>query len=216
MSTTPSPALTEQENFGKRLRNSAIGILFALALLIPRLLRLRRNARSWRLFCLLLGIAGAALVILPLGLGNNYFYALVGLVMFIAAILLPPAKPVLSADDKARELRALVVVNGGQYLSRNSAAASVQVFVGVESISVLDSQFRPLLVIPVAEITSARAEESGEHWLVRVVWSKHIAEFSYRGIFAEYLARVAESAVRSVMLCASALPVIPQTRAAGA
>jgi len=46
----------------------------------------------------------AALVILPLGLGNNYAYALIGMVMFIAAILLPPAKPVISADDKAREL----------------------------------------------------------------------------------------------------------------
>jgi hypothetical protein len=110
----------------------------------------------------------------------------------------------------------LVVVNGGRYLSRNSAAASVQVFVGVESISVLDSQFQPLLVIPAAEITSACAEESGKHWLVRVVWSEHIAEFSYRGIFAEHLARVAESTVRSVMHRAPALPVIPQARAAGA
>jgi len=214
MSTTSSPAITQPESFGKKLRNTAVGVLFALVLLIPRLLHLRRNPRSWRLFCILLGIAGAALVILPLGLGNNYAYALIGMVMFIAAILLPPAKPVMSADDKARELGALVVVNGGQYQSRSSAGSSVQLFVGAESISVLDSMFQALLVIPVAEITLARAEKSGEHWLVRLVWPDYTAEFSYRGVFAEHLARVAENTVQSVMR--PSLPVIPQARAASA
>ena len=214
MSTTSSPALTQQESFGKKLRNAAVGILFALVLLIPRVLHLRSNPRSWRLFCILLGIAGAALVVLPLGLGNNYAYALIGMVLFIAAILLPPAKPVMSADDKVRELGALVVVNGGQYRSRNSAAASVQLFVGAECISVLDSRFQSLLIIPVAEITSACAEESGTYWLVRVVWSDHTAEFSYSGIFAEHLARVALSTLRSVTR--PSLPVIPQARAASA
>jgi hypothetical protein len=214
MSTTSSPTFTQQESLGKKLRNTAVGILFALVLLIPRLLHLRRNPRSWRLFCILLGIVGAALVILPLGLGNNYAYALIGMVMFIAAILLPPAKPVFNVDDKARELGALVVVNGGQYQSQNSVASSVQLFVGAESISALDSLFQPLLVIPVAEITLARAEKSGEHWLVRVVWPGHTAEFFYSGIFAEHLARVAESTVQSVMR--PSLPVIPQARAANA
>jgi hypothetical protein len=213
MSTTSSPALTQPESFGKKLRNAAVGILFAMVLLIPRLLHLRRNAHSWMFFRALLGIAGAALVVLPLGLGNGYLFSLVGLAMFIAAILLPPAKPVLSADDKARELGALVVVNGGQYQCGNTAE-SVHLFIGAESISVLDSHFKKLLVIPVAEVTSARAEESGEHWLVCVVWPDHLAEFSYSGIFAEHLARVAESTVRSVMR--PSLPVIPQTRAASA
>jgi len=214
MSTTSSPALTQQESFGKKLRKATIGVLFALVLLIPRLLHLRRNPRSWRLICILLGIAGAALVILPLGLGNNYAFALIGMVMFIAAILLPPAKPLFHVDDKARELGALVVVNGGQYQSRSSAGSSVQLFVGAESISVLDPMLQPLLVIPVAEITFARAEKSGDRWLVRVVWPDHAANFSYSGIFAEHLAHVAESTLRSVMR--PSLPVIPQTRAAGA
>jgi hypothetical protein len=214
MSTTSNPALSPSESFGKKLRNAAIGTLFVLVLLVPRLLHLRRNAHSWMLFRTFLGIAGAALVILPLGLGNNYFYALVGMAMFIAGILLPPAKPSLSADDKSRELGALVVVNGGQYQSRNSAAASVQLFVGAERIWVLGAHFQPLLVIPVGEITSARAEESDGRWLLRVVWADRAAEFSYRGIFAEHLARVAESTLHSVMR--PSLPVIPQARAASA
>jgi hypothetical protein len=214
MRTTSSPALTEPKSLGQKLRNTAVGMLFALVLLIPRVLHLRRNARSWRLFCILLGIAGAALVILPLGLGNNYAYALIGMALFIAAILLPPAKPVFNADDKARELGALVVVNGGQYQSRNSAGRSVQIFVGADRISVLDSRFQPLLMIPVSEITSARVEKSADLWLVRVAWRENTAEFSYSGMFAERLARVAESAVQSVMR--PSLPVIPQARAASA
>ena len=214
MGTTSSPGLTQPESRGKKLRNAAVGTLFALVLLIPRILHLRRNPRSWRFFCILLGIAGAALVILPLGLGNNYAYALIGMVLFIAAILLPPAKPVMNANDKARELGALVVVNGGQYESRSSAGSPVQLFVGAESISVLDSMFQLLLVIPVAEITLARAEKSDEHWLLRVVWPDHTAEFSYSGTFAEHLAHVAESTVQSVMR--PSLPVIPQARAASA
>jgi len=214
MRTISSPALRGPDSPGKKLRHTAVGMLFALVLLIPRVLHLRRNARSWRLFCILLGVAGAALVILPLGLGNNYAYALIGMALFIAAILLPPAKPVSNADDKARELGALVVVNGGQYQSRNSAGRPVQIFVGADSISVLDSRFQPLLTIPVSEITSARAAKSGDLWLVRVAWRENTAEFSYSGVFAEHLARAAESTVQSVMRPSH--PVIPQARAAGA
>jgi hypothetical protein len=214
MSTTSNPALSQSESFCKKLRNVSVGILFALVLVIPRLLHLRRNAHSWMLFRTLLGIAGAALVVLPLGLRNGYLFSLAGMAMFIAAILLPPAKSSLSADDKARELGALVVVNGGQYQPGNAAAAMVQLFVGAERIWVLGAHFQPLLVIPVGEITSARAEESDGGWLLRVVWVDRAAEFSYRGIFAEHLARVAESTARSVMR--PSLPVIPQTRAASA
>jgi len=59
----------------------------------------------------------------------------------------------------------------------------------------------------------------GEHLLaqrhrLRIAWAGHAAEFSYGGIFAEHLARVAESTIRSVMR--PAFPVLPQRRAAGA
>jgi hypothetical protein len=214
MSATPSQTLSPPPGIATRLRNTFIGAFFALILLIPKLLHLRRNAHSWMFFRILLGLAGASLVILPVGLGNNYFLSLVGLAMFIAAILLPPAKPEISTDDKARELGALVVVNGGQYRPGNSAAVLVQLFIGAERIWALDARFQQLLVISVNEITSARAEESDGRWLLRVAWAAGGAEFSYRGIFAEHLAGVAETTLHSVMR--PALPVIPQARAAGA
>jgi hypothetical protein len=214
MSDTSNPALSQPEGLGKKLRQLAVGTLFALVLIIPKILHVRRNPRSWMLFRIFLGVAGAAVVVLPLGLGTSFVPAIVGLAMFISAILLPPAKPNTNAGDKAHELGALVVVNGGRFQPGRAAAAAVQHFVSAESVWVLDQSFQPLLEIPVSEITAACAEQSEESWRLRVTWASHTAEFSYGGIFAEHLARVAESTIRGVMR--PALPVLPQRRAAGA
>ena len=214
MSTTASPSSLKSATTKPRLRNIAIGGLFAVILLVPRFLYLRRNEGSWTAFRILLGIAGAALVILPLSLWNSWVAGIVGLAMFLAAILLPPAKPDHDIDLKARELGALVVINGGRYQPGNAPAAQVQLFVGSEHVWALDSHLQPLLVVPVAEISSARAEQIDRRWTLRVRWADRTAEFAYRGAFAEHLARVAESTVGSVMR--PALPVLPQRRAAGA
>jgi hypothetical protein len=197
-----------------RLRNSAIVALFAVALLIPKIIHLRRSERSWFAFRIALGMFGASLVLLPLALWGSYLLAVVGLAMFVGAILLPSARPDTTADEKARELGALVVVNGGEYQPGNAPAAPVQLFTGVENIWALNRHFQPLLVIPVRELTVARAENNSGVWLLQLRWADHAAEFTYRGIFAEHLARVAETTLHSVMR--PALPVIPQRRAASA
>lgn len=188
--------------------------LFALAQLAHNLLHLQRNSRSWLVFRVALGFAGAALVTLPLSLWNSWTTGIAGLAMFTAAILLPPAKPETSADRKARELGALFVLNGGKYQPGNAPAAAVQIFVGAQNIWALDSRFQPLLVIPTAEISSVRAEDSAGPWNLQIRWFDRTAEFSYRGIFAELLARAAESSLRAVI--PAALPVAPKRRAAGA
>ncbi len=188
--------------------------LFALAQLMHNLLHLRRNPRSWLVFRAALGFTGAALVVLPLSLWNSWIAAIVGLAMFTAAILLPPAKTGTSADRKARELGALVIVTGGEYQPGNAPAAAVQIFVGAENIWALDSRFQPLLVIPTSQISSVRAEESAGLWNLQIRWLDHTAEFSYRGIFAELLARRAETSLRAVMPAAP--PLAPKRRAAGA
>jgi hypothetical protein len=197
-----------------RLRDAVVAALFALVLLLSKLLRLRRSPGYWLLFRIALGISGAAFVILPLSLGNSWITAIGGLVMFAAAVLLPPPKPDTGADRKARELGALVVVNGGAYQPGNAPTAAVRLFVGAEHVWVLDAHSRPLLVIPTPEISVARVEETGRHWILWVRWAEHSAEFSYHGIFAEHLARVAEATLRSVM--GQRLPVLPQRRAASA
>jgi hypothetical protein len=214
MSATSNPSLSQPEDLGKRLRQLAVGALFALVLLIPQILHVRRNPRSWMVLRIFLGVAGAAMVVLPLGLGTSFVPAIVGLAMFISAILLPPAKPDTKADDKAHELGALVVINGGRFQPGSAPSAAVQLFVGAESVWVLDRSFQPLLEIPVSEITAACAGQSKESWRLRMTWASHTAEFSYGGIFAEHLARVAETTIRGVMR--PALPVLPQRRAASA
>ena len=95
-----------------------------------------------------------------------------------------------------------------------SSSVAVQFFVSAERVSVLDADFQPLLEIPAGEITSVRAVQSERSWLLQVSWANDAVEFSYRSIFAEHLARVAESTVRGVMR--PSRPVIPQTRAASA
>ena len=214
MSATSNPAITQPESFSKKFRHLAVGTLFALVLLIPKLLHLRRNARSWKLFRVFLAIAGAALVVLPMGAWSSYFPAIVGLAMFVSAILLPGARPVANVGDKASELGAFVVVNGGRFKLGDASSFAAQLFVGVDRVQVLDASLQSFLEIPVSEITTATAEESHGHWFLRVNWLNKTAAFSYRGVFAEHLARVAESTIRSVMR--PALRVLPQRRAAGA
>lgn len=214
MSAASNHALSQQESFGKRLRYLAVGVLFALVLLVPKILHARRNPRSWMLLRIFLGVAGAALVILPLGAWSSYAPAIAGLTMFVSAILLPPAKPVTNADDKARELGALVVVNGGRFKLGDAASFAAQLFVGAEQISVRDSRRQSFLEIPVGEITSALTKESHGRWFLCVNWGDKTAAFAYDGVFAEHLACVAETTIHSVMR--PALPVLPQRRAAGA
>jgi hypothetical protein len=216
MSTAPATAASQHEGAGARLRNLLIGAMFAAVLVIPKIVRIRRNAQSWMAFRTFLGFAGAALVILPLSLWNSWLAAIAGLAMFLAAILLPPAEPRTIPDEKALELGALVIVNGGKYQPGNAAPAFVQLFVGAERIWALDSQFQPLLVIPAAEILSANAIEARakNHWVLQVRWSNNVAEFAYQGIFAEHFARVAESSLNTVMH--SPLPILPRSRAASA
>jgi hypothetical protein len=214
MSATSTPALAQPESFGKKLRHLAVGALFALVLLIPKMLHVRRNPRSWMLFRIFLAVAGAVLVIFPLGAWSSYAPAIIGLAMFVSAILLPRARPFDDASDKVRELGALVVVNGGRFKVGDAPSFAAQLFVGADHIRVLDARLQSFLEIPVGEITSARAEESHSRWFLRINWTNKTAAFLYRGVFAEHLARVAESTIQSVMR--PALPVLPQSRAASA
>jgi hypothetical protein len=214
MSAATAPVHNSPESFGTRLRHAAVGALFAIVLIVPKMLHLRRNPRSWGAFRILLALAGAAFVVLPLSLWNSYLFAVVGLAMFIAAILLPPAHSDTRVEDKSRELGAFVVVNGGRYQLENGSACLTHLFVGQEHLWALDSNFQPLVVVPVPEIVDTHSEEAGGQWVLRVRWNDRVAEFNYRGVFAEHLARVAESTLRSVMR--PSLPVIPQRRAASA
>jgi hypothetical protein len=199
------------------VRNIAILSLFSVALVLPKIIHLRRSQRSWFAFRIALALVGASLVLLPLALSNSYLVSVLGLAMFLSAILLPPARPETTADEKARELGALVVVSGGQYQPGNLLAAPVQLFTSVDNIWALDEHFQPLLVVPVRELTSARAEQASPgNWCLRIAWADHGAEFSYRGLFAEHRARIAERTLQGVIRSPVGEATLPKRRAASA
>lgn len=213
MNATASPVVSPEVGVGTRLRNFLIGSAFALVLLVPKLLRLRHNAQTWMAFRILLAVGGASLVIVPLSFATSWFAAILGLMMFLAAILLPPAKLDNRAAERAKELGALVIVNGGHYESTDTPVP-VQLFVTSNGILALDSGLQPVSQIPIAAISSVNAAETRGRWILRVRWMDQTADFAYDGIFAEHLARVAESTIRGVMR--APLPVLQQHRAAGA
>src|SRR6202022_406866 len=77
--------ITLADGLGAKLRKTVIGAGFAVVLLVPNVLSLRRDERSWVIFRTVLGITGAALVVLPIGFFGSYFLALAGLAAFIGA-----------------------------------------------------------------------------------------------------------------------------------
>ena len=214
MDSTANPAASPTANTLARLQRMFIGAMFAGVLLVPKILNLRRDERSWTAFRVLLGFAGAALVILPLAFWNSWLAGIAGLAMFLTAALLPPAITSQTADDKAREFGALVVVNGGKTRMSNGVAVPVRLLVGTENIWALDSRLQTRLIIPVAEVSSVYSEETEYGWVVRLRRPDYVEEFAYRGVFAEHFAKVAENSIRAVMH--PGLPVPSKARAARA
>ncbi|HKW57540.1 MAG TPA: hypothetical protein VJN42_09300 [Candidatus Acidoferrum sp.] len=214
MSTVPATAAPRQESTLARLRTTLIGASFALVLFIPKLLRIRQNPGSWFAFRVILAASGVALVVLPLTVSSNWIAAPAGLCMFLASILLGPAKRRFDVDAQASQLGALVVVNGGSYEPEDAAPVAVQLFVSAQQISVLDARHEALLAIPTNQVSSSLAVPRSGAWALQIHWADHVSQFVYRGVFAEHLARVAENTVAAVI--PSPLPVLQRSRAAGA
>jgi hypothetical protein len=215
MSTTPTTITTDDEEGAfLRLREFFGAAFFLIVRRSPRLLRLHRNEKSWALFRVVLGLFGAALVVLPLSLWTGWITAIFGMLFFVASILLPPAQVESGTDRKARELGAKTVVGGGIYQPGNAPAAEVQLFISPVHIWALDDHLEPLLVINTSEVSSLRIEADEDNWLLRLRWADHKAEFAFEGFFAERFARLAEDSIRGVVRSDS--PASPKALAAGA
>ncbi len=214
MSTTPTAIVTGELNSFQRLRNFVGAAAFLLIQHSPKLVQLHRNEKSWVLFRVALGVFGAALVVLPLGLWNGWLTAIFGLLLFVTSILLPPAETESATDLKARELGAQTVVGGGEYQLGNAPPALAQLFLSPEHVWALDKNFNPLLVIPTHAINSVLVEPSGDNWLLQIRWADHKAEFSYSGFFAERFARLAQDSIRC--FAAPSASELAKRRSAGA
>jgi len=181
-----------------RLRRAALFVLFSLVLLIPKTLALRRRSRLWNSLRLAAATLGLALLVRGGGEWNGA--SIVGGLLVVAAVLTQPAKEEKSVDGQARELGALVVLNGGEFQVAGGKPTAVRLFVASERVHVLDSRHRPLLEIPLAAVSSIRVEESKgakEGWRLVIEWPGGTATFFYEGFFAEHLARIAETTLNS-------------------
>lgn len=182
-----------------RLRQAASGAAFAAVRFAPKVKQLRHNASAWFAIRVLMGFLGAALVVLPLSFGYFLILPILGMALFLAAILLPPSPHEVSDEEIARELGAQWIVEGGDYQAGRVLGFPTKIFVGTGEVWVLDPLHRTLVIIPVAEIASANAEETDGKWAFRICWPGGEALFAYDGMFAGHLAKIAQDTVRGVM-----------------
>jgi hypothetical protein len=227
MTTAQASAVPQDPGSPPRFRNVAIAGS-ALLRFVRKIMRIRQNAASWLAFRVLLGFSGAALVILPLSLWNNWLAAPAGLCMFLTSILLPPAKqpaaayfqpPVRVAVPKPEPSRAVptplvFTLNGGYFRAIDSDAIPVRLFIDLESIRAVDARSRQLLAIPIAQLGLAIVLPRRKHWVLQLCWTGGVAEFSYFGMLAEKHARSAQSAISP--LVRNPLPVGQKSHAASA
>jgi hypothetical protein len=182
-----------QASWPQRLRRAALFTLFALVLVVPKTLALRRRRGVWNVLRLVAALLGAFLVAAGRGPELGWLRPAAGLVLILLAVLVPPAEAEKSVDEQARELGALVVVNGGRFRVADGKLVLTRLFVASDRVHALDLKHRLLIEIPLAEVSSLRVEPRAGGWRLRLDWDQTTAEFSYDGFFAEHLARVAET-----------------------
>jgi len=182
-----------------RVRMSVADSLFLISRTYPKLLTLRSTPSAWTGLRILLGVFGAALVVLPLSLWNAWAFAPVGLAMFLLAVLLPPLRQDRGTPQAIEQLGAYLVIDAGRFCCGPEAFASVSFYLTPTRIWALDDQLRPVAVIPVSELSMATAFPSQDDWILRLRWKENSAEFIFDGLFAERRARVAEAGLRHLI-----------------
>lgn len=206
-----------REPIGTRARRLALAALFTVILLIPRSRRLRRRPRAWLVFRAVAGFAGAVLVWRFSRDGASSASLVAGAVLILFAALVRARPQKRTTDDVARELGALVVVNGGDFAVGGTAHRDVSIFVHPERLLVLTPAFEALADIPLARLRQISTGPAGvnghrdaDGWELTIDWEsegQQEARFHYRGTFAEHLARVAGQTITTVWK--KSLPVLP-------
>ncbi len=196
-------------SFGQRARQAGLFLLFGTILFIPRIRRLRRRVWAWTGVRLAVAVGGGWLIWRYARGGAEPLTLVAGLLLLAFSLLVRAKPPAKSADALAQELGALVVLNGGTFRQSTDSlpVSQAQVFVSSDQIVVVGARESILLEIPLAKVrrlTAVPVKKSPgpeqEPWEVEINWqaeSPCSATFHYDGAFAEHLARVTESTLRS-------------------
>ena len=188
-------------------KKAAIGLVFFLILLIPRMRRLRRRVGIWTAIRVAAALGGGGLVWRFIQHDGRALVLCAGLLFFAFALFMRARPMVETAEEKARELGALVVLNGGTFIpSEGAAYADVQIFVFPERPLIFGRHEEPVGEIPLARVgryaarpSSSDAAREGTSWELEIAWESGSARFCYDSFFAEHLARVAETTLRNLL-----------------
>ena len=213
---SPQPRLT----FGQRAKQAGLFVLFGTILVIPRIRRLRRRVWAWACVRLAAVLCGGWLL-WRFKHAHAGMFTVAGGILLLAFGVLLRAKPVVkSVDAITQELGALIVLNGGVFRQSpdSTPIPHAQIFVHPEQMIVQGPGELRLLEIPLAKVRKIAAHavtgasgEGAEPWEVEIQWLAEgpcTTTFQYDGAFAEHLAQVAESTLRSQWI--KDLPVIHQ------
>lgn len=200
----PSPPTS-----GQRFKHAALFVLFGTLLLIPRVRRLRRRVGAWTGVRLLALAGGSWLIWRFVHTQAGVAWLIPGLLLLGFALLVRAKPPAKSVDQLTQELAALIVLNGGVFRPSPDSRPTedTQIFVRPDQFLVVGPGERQLLRIPLAKVRNIAAhpvndgtDRDVQPWEVQINWisdAPAAATFRYSGTFAEHLARVAESTLRS-------------------
>ena len=195
--------------FGQRAKQAGLFVLFGTILVIPRIRRLRRRVWAWTLVRLVAAGCGGWLLWRYAHVRSGVAALAGGLLLVIFSLLIRAKPLVKSVDAIANDLGALIVLNGGAFRSTPNSALiqQTQIFVQPQQVIVQGPGERRLLEIPMAKFRSLTARQApngtrkgADAWEVEINWvaeESRTTTFLYEGPFAEHLAQVTESTLRS-------------------
>ena len=209
--TTPSRSHGPRAGTLARLLRGALWLLFAIVLLVPKLLSLRRRPRTWNILRAIVALLSVGLIVGSVAAMSFVVFAgtfsiVLAAALLLGAIFVGPERPRRSLDDRVRELGALIAVNGGEYASGPGQPIQAHLCVGADRAWVLDAELAVQLEVKFSTLDDVRAEAAGNGWKLLLLSRNSPAELLYNGPFAEHFARVAESTVRSQLH--RALPIL--------
>jgi hypothetical protein len=220
--TTTTAVVPRSARLWHAARKAALSILFAAILVIPKVRALRRKPWEWSAVRILVALLGC-------WLGWRYKHAkgglgdlVVGVALMAFGLLLRTKPEAKSVDALALELDALVVLNGGAFIPPGAERPSrlARILVNPDRLFVVDEHQHTLEGIPLVRVrelvvrpvlAQGETEAEAQTWDLEITWeSKDMcaARFRYDGVFAEHLARVAETTVRNVLR--KSLPVLSE------
>lgn len=207
-SETPVPT---RRTLGQMVKQAGLLASFEITMTFRRL---RRRVWTWSL--IRLGVAAAAT-----GLIWRYRHAGAGLASLIGGLALFAFALFFRTrhDPLADDLGALMVLNGGTFRQTPDAppVPRSRIFVQPEQFTVVGESEDLLLGVPLAKVQKLAAHPAAgadpgakNPWQVEVNWTDEdpcTTTFEYDGVFAEHLARVTESTLRSQWK--KGLPIAP-------